>query len=107
MYRRRSLSSLTHSALLIMDTSSMSSRSSGANFFIFMACSSRTRKLASVRPLISVAAFPVNAVLTRELVRCQPEQNALTASTTRLLPVPPAPPRNMSSWSSRSRDAKS
>eukprot|EP00644_Phytophthora_capsici_P018753 jgi/Phyca11/132685/e_gw1.209.12.1 len=107
MYRRSSLSSLTHSTLLIMDTSSMMSRSSDLNFFPLMACSSCTRKLARVRPPMRVAAFPVSAALTTELSWCQPEQNALIASTTRLLPVPPAPPRNISSWSSRSRDSKS
>ncbi|EGZ05530.1 hypothetical protein PHYSODRAFT_533759 [Phytophthora sojae] len=85
MYRRNKWSSFSHSVLFIMEISSTTSRSSGANCFSLVACSRRMRKLASVRPLMS------------------PLQNKSTALMTRLFPVPPAPPRNMSSWSSRSR----
>ncbi|OWZ15363.1 hypothetical protein PHMEG_00011001 [Phytophthora megakarya] len=100
MYLRNNRSSLTHSVLLTIDISSRvatTRRSRGLNFFSLIACSNRMRKLASVRPPICVAALPVSAVLTVALLRCQPEQNVLTASTTRILPVPRAPPRNRSS----------
>ncbi|OWZ08231.1 hypothetical protein PHMEG_00019261, partial [Phytophthora megakarya] len=106
LYRRSSLSTFSHSALLIMDTSSITRRSSGVNFFSLMARLSRNKKLARVLPPISVAAFPVSAVLTIESSWCQLEQNALTASITRLFPVPPAPPRNISNWSTWSCASK-
>ncbi|EGZ09746.1 hypothetical protein PHYSODRAFT_456641, partial [Phytophthora sojae] len=81
MYRRNRWSSFSHSVLFIMEISSTTSRSSGANCFSLVVCSRRMRKLASVRPLMS------------------PLQNESTASMKRLFPVPPAPPRNMSNWS--------
>ncbi|KAE9099203.1 hypothetical protein PF010_g15286 [Phytophthora fragariae] len=54
-----------------------------------MACWMRIKKLASVHPPISVAAFPVSAAFTTESSRCQLKQKASTASMTRLFPVPP------------------
>ncbi|OWZ18814.1 hypothetical protein PHMEG_0007040 [Phytophthora megakarya] len=97
LYRRSSLSSLSQSSLVIIETSSITSASRGAKFLSWIACSTQMRKLASVRAPISVAAFPVRAVFTSERSRCQLAQNSLSASMTRLFPVPPAPPRNMSS----------
>ncbi|EEY52897.1 uncharacterized protein PITG_19358 [Phytophthora infestans T30-4] len=81
LYRRNSLSSRSHSVLVNIETSSITRRSSGAKCLLLIACFKRMRKLASVRPPISLV------------------QNASMASITRLLPVPPAPPRNSSSWS--------
>ncbi|OWY92959.1 hypothetical protein PHMEG_00037808 [Phytophthora megakarya] len=46
-----------------------------------------------------VAAFPVNAVLTRQSDLPQLEHNFSIASITRLFPVPPSPPRKKRSWS--------
>eukprot|EP00644_Phytophthora_capsici_P012905 jgi/Phyca11/101672/e_gw1.5.1307.1 len=82
-----------------VSTSSMTSMSSGAKYLSWIACLIRIRKLARVRAPIKVAAFPVRAVFVTEVSRCQLVQNVFTASMIRLLPVPPAPPRNMSNCS--------
>eukprot|EP00644_Phytophthora_capsici_P001414 jgi/Phyca11/104981/e_gw1.10.338.1 len=89
LYLRSILSSFNHSGFDIIDTSSMTSASSVANDLSWITCLMRMRKLANVRAPISLA------------------QNVLTASMIRLLPVPPAPPRNMSSCSSLSFSSKS
>ncbi|ETI30429.1 hypothetical protein F443_22447 [Phytophthora nicotianae P1569] len=107
LYLRNSLSSFNHSGFDNIDTSSMTSASSVENDLSWIACLIRMRKLAKVRAPIRVAAFPVSAVFVSEASRCQLIQNELTALITQLLPVPPAPPRNMSSCSSLSFASKS
>ncbi|ETO62291.1 hypothetical protein F444_19779 [Phytophthora nicotianae P1976] len=106
LYRRNSLSRRSHSVLVNIETSSITRRSSGAKCLLLIARFKCMRKLASVRPRISVATLPVSAVFTTASSRCQLVQNASTASITRLLPVPPAPPRKSSSWSSVKRTSK-
>ncbi|OWY98257.1 hypothetical protein PHMEG_00031009 [Phytophthora megakarya] len=93
LYCRSALSSFNHSDLDIMETSSMTRRSSGMKCLFRTACFSLIMKLARVRPPISVAALPVRAAFSTASSRCQLALKAWMASITRLLPVPPAPPR--------------